>query len=618
MSKRIHSVNTPASSHSRIRTVEPYTLFESTHRYSKNDLWVESIAGTGTSIFSEFEGVVDHTIGTTNGDKIISESSRVFAYQPGKRLHIMNSFLFGNDKTNLTQRIGYFGTDNGIYLELADNTIYFVRRTIVSGTISEKRVSQSNWNLDRLDGSGESLLILDITKTQILWANVEWLGAGTIDMGFYLNGNLISCHSFHHANLTETAYLTTASLPLRQEIFNTGETSSTSRSKQICATVISEGGYVLSGRQQAIGTPLTGAIRLATVGIFYPIVSLRLKNSRLDAIAIVGDMAITGATTAIYNWQIRSRGVSSGGSWSTFEVKSDEYNVADQFETDLTALISNIGGLDNTVVHAQAYGDGEVITSGTYTTAGAATHGGNIVFDGEDDEDAMFVFRLGGTMGLAASATSTLINGAKASNIFWLINSGALSIGATCNLKGTYISNGAVAPGDVFTLEGRILSTSGAIGMTNATYTRPFGTPSLVIGTLRTVAIFTVAGAISNTIVTGGIGDVCSGNNGAISGFDTIEGTVYINSDTLFSGNEFSNASVSYNITGTGYKGGRILASGYMKDTAVINIDRRDLFKFQLERDTLSETPFELTLLCSSTVTNSDVFGSLNWEEISR
>lgn len=57
MSKRIHSVNLPQSSHARTRTVEPYTLFESTHRYSKNDLWVESITGTGTSIFAEFEGV---------------------------------------------------------------------------------------------------------------------------------------------------------------------------------------------------------------------------------------------------------------------------------------------------------------------------------------------------------------------------------------------------------------------------------------------------------------------------------------------------------------------------------------------------------------------------------
>ena len=344
---------------------------------------------------------------------------------------------------------------------------------------------------------------------------------------------------------------------------------------------------------------------------------MRLKSSRLDAIAIVGDMAITGSTDAIYNWQIRSRGVTSGGSWSTFEVQSDEYNVADQLEDDLDLLITNIKALGNTVVHAQAYGDGEVITSGTYTTAGEATHGGNIVFDAEDDEDAMFVFRLGGTMGLAASATSTLANGAKASNIFWLVDAGALSIGATCNLKGTYISGGAIAPGDVFTLEGRLLTTAGAIGMTNATYTRPFGTPSLVIGTLRTFAVFTPSGAMSNTVVTGGIGDICSGG-GNVTGFGTIEGTLFSNSDTLFSGNEFSNASVSYNISGTGYKGGRVLASGYMKDTAVISIDSSELFKFQLERNALADIPFELTLLCSSTVVNSDVFGSLDWEEVSR
>ena len=616
MSKRINNVVIPISSHARLKTVEPYTLFESTHRYSKNDLWVEAVTGTASSDFILNEGVVNLKIGTAAGDKLIRETTRVFTYQPGKRLHIMNSFTFGGSKTNLTQRVGYYGKDNGVYLEQDGSNIYFVTRSIVSGDIVDTKVLQSSWNLDRLDGTGESSIILDMTKTQIIWINIEWLGAGTVDIGFYLNGNLITCHSFHHANINTTAYFSTASLPLRQEIFNTGTTSGDSISKQICATVISEGGYILSGRQQSIGTSLSSAITLTVANNFYPIVSLRLKSSRFDAVAVVSAMSITGDTNSIYNWEIRSGGVTSGGVWSTFEFTTGEYNISEQLEIDLTHLVAEIGAIGDTTVHQAAYGNGEIIKKGTYTTAGSATQGGNIVYDAEDDADAIFVFRCAGTMGLAASSTSTLVNGAKAANIFWLVG-GALSIGATCNLKGTYIGSGAVAPGDVFTLEGRILTQAGAIGMTNATYQVPVGTPPLVLGTLITFAIFTPSGAISNTVVTHGIGDICTGE-GANSGFDRIIGTLYLPSHTKFSGTEFTNASVSYNLNGSSFKGGRILASGYMRTDATINIAKDNLFKFQLERDSLSHHPYELTLVCASNGSSKSVYGSMNWEEISR
>ena len=121
----------------------------------------------------------------------------------------------------------------------------------------------------------------------------------------------------------------------------------------------------------------------------------------------------------LYNWQIRSGGITSGGTWSTFSILTGVYNIADQLETDLTTLITEIEALGSTTVHVVGYGGGEVITSGTYTTTNAATHGGNIVYDAEGDSDKMFVFRCSAALALGASATSTLINGAKASNVFW-------------------------------------------------------------------------------------------------------------------------------------------------------------------------------------------------------
>ena len=88
----------------RLRIAEPLTLFDSSHRYSDNGLWVDSITGTASATFSANEGLVNLTVGTASGDEIVRETYKVFAYQPGKSLLVMNTFVFGTAKANLRQR----------------------------------------------------------------------------------------------------------------------------------------------------------------------------------------------------------------------------------------------------------------------------------------------------------------------------------------------------------------------------------------------------------------------------------------------------------------------------------------------------------------------------------
>ena len=234
-------------------------------------------------------------------------------------------------KTNLRQRVGYFGADNGIYFEADGTTLNFVERSIVSGILSESHAPQSSWLYDRLDGTGPSGYTLDLSKGQIFWTDIEWLGLGTVRVGFVIDGQFIHCHSFHHANRIESTYITTASLPLRYEISNTGVTTSTSILKQVCSTVISEGGYELRGLQQAVGTAVTNPVILSTIGTEYTVISLRLKASpdRLDAIIILTAISLLGGTNnANYNWKVIASGVTSGGSWVSAGVDSAiEYKI---------------------------------------------------------------------------------------------------------------------------------------------------------------------------------------------------------------------------------------------------------------------------------------------------
>jgi hypothetical protein len=313
----------------RLRICEPFTLFDSSHRYSDNNLWSTSTTGTASATFVANEGLVDLDVGTANNDEVIRETTKIFSYQPGKSLLVMNTFVMGTAKAGLRQRVGYYGADNGYYIERDGTSVYLVERSLVTGVSTNTRVAQSSWNQDKLDGTGPSGLTLDMSKAQILYMDIEWLGLGTVRMGFVINGTFVPAHNFNHANLVTTTYITTASLPLRYEIKNTAGTASASKLKQVCSTVISEGGYSLNGLQQAIGTPITAPVTLATAGTFYPLVSLRLKTTRLDAIVILSAASILGTTNNVnYEWRVVASGTTTGGTWVSAGTNSGvEYNI---------------------------------------------------------------------------------------------------------------------------------------------------------------------------------------------------------------------------------------------------------------------------------------------------
>ena len=314
----------------RLRVSTPFTLFDSSHRFDDNGLWSTATATSGTVTFNASQGLVDLAVTSASGSEVVRETTKVFSYQPGKSLLVMNTFVMSAAKTNLRQRVGYYGLENGLYLQLNNSTLSFVERSLVTGSVSESVVNQSSWNVDKMDGTGPSGITLDITKAQILFMDIEWLGLGTVRMGFVINGNFYVCHKFHHANIITSTYITTASLPIRYEITNTGATSGASTLKQICSTVLSEGGYQLNGLQQAVGIPVTTPRTLGTAGTFYPIVSIRLKTSpdRLDAIVICTAISVVATTSGHYNWQVVASGTTSAGTWVGAPGDSSvEYNI---------------------------------------------------------------------------------------------------------------------------------------------------------------------------------------------------------------------------------------------------------------------------------------------------
>jgi hypothetical protein len=313
----------------RARTSTPLTMFDSSHRYKDNGLWATSTTAGASYAFSPNQGLVNLNLDTTADAEVVRETYKVFSYQPGKSLQILSTFVFNPAKTNLRQRIGYYGAQNGMYLELDNSTLSFVERSYVTGSFVENRSAQADWNVDKMDGTGPSLLTLDITKAQILWMDIEWLGLGTVRMGFVINGRFVHCHSFHHANIIATPYITTASLPLRYEIRNTGTTASSSTLKQVCSTVISEGGYQLSGVQRAVSTPITASYTLGAAGTYSPVISVRLKATSLDAIAIISAISLMGVGNGVnFSWRLTTGATVTTAAWTPASADSSvEYTL---------------------------------------------------------------------------------------------------------------------------------------------------------------------------------------------------------------------------------------------------------------------------------------------------
>ena len=318
-----------ADAFGRIRVAQPLTLFDSSHRYRDNGLWATSTASGGAAVFSANEGLVNLNVNTTSGSQVLRETFKVMSYQPGKSLLVLNTFVMAPAQTNLRQRVGYFGTQNGIYIQLNNSTLSFVERSLVTGVVTETVVDQSSWNADTLDGNGPSGITLDIRKAQILFMDIEWLGEGTVRVGFIIDGNFIVCHRFNHANLITSTYITTASLPLRYEITNTGVTASPSTLKQVCSTAISEGGYELRGAQQAIGTPILTPRTFAVAGTYYPMVGIRLKATTLDAVVILTAVSLLGLGNGKnYAWRVLNGTAITGGAWVPASADSSvEYNL---------------------------------------------------------------------------------------------------------------------------------------------------------------------------------------------------------------------------------------------------------------------------------------------------
>ncbi|KKN02971.1 hypothetical protein LCGC14_1112350 [marine sediment metagenome] len=270
----------------RLRVSEPLTIFDSKQIFDKQPLFWDERLESGAGITSAHSVDTASTVFTSTlntAGKFTRQTFMRFNYQPGKSQQIVLTGILDRSGggTGVQRRIGYFDDDNGLFFEDDEGTVKVVRRTHVTGSPVDNKVSQASWNIDPMDGTGPSEVTIDWTKGQIFFIDFKWLSLGRVRMGLEVGGRAWGVHDFLSSNILDKPYMSTPNLPVRFQMITTGS-SPASTMKCICTTVVSEGGVAALGilrHKSTEGTHVDANVE----NIIYAIVGIRLKSTHLGA-----------------------------------------------------------------------------------------------------------------------------------------------------------------------------------------------------------------------------------------------------------------------------------------------------------------------------------------------
>lgn len=207
-----------------------------------------------------------------------------------------------------------------------------------------------------------------------------------------------------------------------------------------------------------------------------------------------------------------------------------------QAATDLLIAYNQLNAAVPAFFPAPLLGNGQVLVAGTYAVAGAATLSNDLTFDAQNNPNAVFIIQIAGPLSTNANAKVKLMNGAQACNVYWKVE-GLVNMAAGTFMRGTVIANNAgINMNSLDTLEGRAMSTAGAVTVNGVLAYTPIGCGSPVLngptaptlGEAGCYGIFSADGPIENAGISNILGDV-GANVGLTIGFDplTVTGNIH-------------------------------------------------------------------------------------------
>jgi hypothetical protein len=206
-----------------------------------DDLFYTELLSGGTSTYEPNEASVVLAVTNESGSKSRRITNRFHYYQPGiSMLVIITTSCGDSGKANNRRQWGYFTPHYGLFFELSGTTINVVRRSNITGSVVDEVIPQSSWNIDKFDGTGNSGLILDVTKAYQYFINVNYPD-GLVSFGLYdAQYGRLSCHKLYNSGVLAYPHIKHMNLPISFVNENIGMTGGVSELREIMAVVKSE------------------------------------------------------------------------------------------------------------------------------------------------------------------------------------------------------------------------------------------------------------------------------------------------------------------------------------------------------------------------------------------
>ncbi len=346
------------------------------------------------------------------------------------------------------------------------------------------KVPQSQWNLDKMDGTGPSGYNLDISKMQMAYIDYTWYGAGFIRFGFRaVNGEIVYCHKMPNNNVNTSAYMRSGNLPARFEAFNQGPYT-----RLVAGNTATRGSALASTDttlhvENSYGWPTSGFVMLqdGTNCELVQYTGIGSYNSTVRGYPLTG---LTRRTT------YSIAGINAAGSFN-----ASAYTLSGTASSVTFTPDAGVGGAGTAQVSVQCLQN---------TCAPVVSHWGvSVIMDGRYDDDKSIIFTAGMNryLNIAAGAQRPLL----AVRIAPSVDSGTgrnFGIREVLNrMQLTLTALGVYSQGQ-FLVEG-ILNPQTITG-TGATYTFPtnWTTVSVGSGSLAQVVYFDDTAAYNATAAT--------------------------------------------------------------------------------------------------------------------
>lgn len=205
------------AAYGQLLTVQSTSIAQLNFTYNVNAFFAETnLAGTGTINYENGMAVLQ-----TTGLGSASLSSKIRAYaQPGQGYSCVFAAIYSNGDPGTTSQAGIGNDTDGFFFGLINNefSIIYINNSITT------TVPQNNWNVDSMNGTGPSGIVLNYSEGNIYKIQYQQLEFGNIN--FYiespLTGQPLLVHTIQYANLNTVPSLSNPGLQLKAQVTSAG------------------------------------------------------------------------------------------------------------------------------------------------------------------------------------------------------------------------------------------------------------------------------------------------------------------------------------------------------------------------------------------------------------